>query len=71
MFQYSDAQNIALNETDSLILCVIICRLFTQTSTQPSCQCQQKIALSGKKGELQYLIHQVSHFDAYLAVKSR
>ncbi len=53
-------EKILLNKTDPLILCVIICRLFTPTSIQPSYQYQQKTALWVKKGELQYLIHQVS-----------
>ncbi len=48
------------DKTDPLILRVIICRLFTPTSTLQSYQYQQKIALWGKKGESQYLIHQVS-----------
>lgn len=40
--------------------------MFTPTSTQPSCQYRQKIAPLGRKGELQYLIHQVSRRHEYL-----
>lgn len=50
---------------------VILFRLFTQTSTQLRYQCQQKIVLLEKKEELQYLIHQVSHSDEYLVLKSQ